>query len=109
MIRSGVDFHVLVDLPDPMLVFGDSYRVNQTVFNFLDNAAKFTQFGSIQFVVSEVPQGPFERDHKIKFTLRDTGIGISSDNLTHLFSAFYQVLLSLLLGISSEIFAEVSR
>lgn len=64
----------------------DKRRLKQMIVNLLSNAVKFTpQFGSVKLDVQP------ENDHAVRFTVSDTGIGISSEQLENLFKPFVQV------------------
>jgi signal transduction histidine kinase/CheY-like chemotaxis protein len=77
--------------PDPELpdqVRGDAGRLRQVLLNLLGNAVKFTSKGSVRLeATAESSQG---NQLLVRFTVRDTGIGIAPDNLAHLFSFFSQ-------------------
>ena len=63
---------------------GDPLRVKQILINLLSNAIKFTHIGGISVRVTLNDQS------KIAIAVHDTGIGIKSDHLKHLFEAFVQ-------------------
>ena len=64
----------------------DKRRLKQMIVNLLSNAVKFTpQFGSMRLEITP------ENDHAVRFTVSDTGIGISSEQLENLFKPFVQV------------------
>jgi CheY-like chemotaxis protein len=65
----------------------DAMRVRQIVFNLLSNACKFTEKGAVLLTVS-----PVEHDGgaAIAFAVRDSGIGISEEQLGRLFQEFSQ-------------------
>lgn len=73
----------------PAGLVGDEMRIRQILINLLNNAAKFTEEGSITL------SARWEKtsiDHgNIHFAVKDTGIGIKSDDLAKLFSAFTRV------------------
>ncbi|HIJ64301.1 MAG TPA: PAS domain-containing protein, partial [Rhodospirillaceae bacterium] len=72
----------------PPLLVGDPLRLKQILLNLVGNAVKFTEAGSVDLRV-EVDQDP--GDHvMLRFSVRDTGIGIAGDRLDHLFQAFTQ-------------------
>ncbi len=65
----------------------DAVKVRQCLFNLLGNAAKFTERGTITLVVRRAPSA--ERDW-ITFAIRDTGIGMTPEQLGRLFKRFNQ-------------------
>ncbi|GGA12739.1 hypothetical protein GCM10008018_67200 [Paenibacillus marchantiophytorum] len=75
-----------MDLPD--IVSGDSFRLEQVLINLLNNAIKFTKYGYIRLKVQlaeHVDEGVI-----ISFSMEDSGIGISKEQLSHLFLPFSQ-------------------
>src|SRR5205085_5459812 len=62
----------------------DMIRVRQILLNLLSNACKFTENGLITLGIER--SGPAE----IKFTVKDTGIGMTEEQLSRLFQAFSQ-------------------
>ena len=80
--------HVSRSADLPAAVTGDAMRLEQVVTNLLGNALKFTQAGSIELTVER--RG--ERGGRIvlEFGVRDTGIGISAEQLERLFTPFTQ-------------------
>ncbi len=68
------------------VIHTDLTKVRQTLFNLLSNAAKFTENGRISLSVHRTP-GPEER---ILFSVTDTGIGMTPEQLSRLFQAFTQ-------------------
>ncbi len=68
---------------------GDGMKLKQVIINILGNAVKFTpEGGSVHFVIEEGPR--FEDMATLKFTMRDTGIGMSKEYLPHIFDVFSQ-------------------
>ena len=74
------------ELPDRLR--GDPLRLRQVLFNLVGNAIKFTHRGSVELRAEKVEPGA--EDLRIRFTVRDTGIGISPEFLPQLFSPFTQ-------------------
>ncbi|MCB0166830.1 MAG: hypothetical protein KDI79_21565 [Anaerolineae bacterium] len=69
----------------------DPVRVRQILRNVLDNAAKFTQNGTVQLTVHREPHPAPEM---VIFQVSDTGIGMSPEQVDHIFEAFTQVDMS---------------
>ncbi len=76
----------LVDLPESLL--GDPTRLSQALLNYLGNAIKFTEKGSIRIRASVVSEDTTTL--LVRFEVEDTGIGIAPDALARLFTAFEQ-------------------
>ncbi len=75
--------------PDvPHLVRGDPTRVRQVLMNLIGNAIKFTEQGEV--AVSAVVAGGDTNRASVRFRVRDTGIGISEDQLASIFREFSQ-------------------
>lgn len=73
----------------PQYIIADQTRLLQILSNLTSNALKFTENGEVKVDVSLVwSKGKF---HKIKVEVRDSGIGITPENLKLLFNAFTQV------------------
>ena len=68
---------------------GDDMKLRQIMINILGNAVKFTpQGGKVSFVVEEVAR--FDGKSTLRFTISDTGIGMSKEYLPKIFDAFSQ-------------------
>ncbi len=75
--------------PDvPVQLLGDPFRINQVLTNLVSNAIKFTDEGSIILRVSRV-EGD-QHQARLRFEVRDSGIGIQPEQLDRLFDAFVQ-------------------
>ncbi len=68
----------------PVAVSGDVTRLRQILLNLLSNAVKFTEAGEVVLTVSA------GTDDDLRFTVRDTGIGLSEAGLSRLFQSFSQ-------------------
>ena len=75
--------------PDCRLV-GDVSRLRQVIVNLLANAVKFTERGEVVLTVSDVGGSGPDEPREIEVAVRDTGIGLSSEQCARLFSAFTQ-------------------
>ncbi|MDX2108387.1 MAG: ATP-binding protein [Candidatus Melainabacteria bacterium] len=85
------DLNLLVEI-DPSLssnVLGDDQRVGQVLLNLLNNAIKFTEKGLVKIEVSEIENS--ENNVRIRFSVTDTGIGVSNEEASRLFAPFTQV------------------
>lgn len=72
----------------PSLLIGDPVRLRQILINLLGNALKFTEKGKIEFIVSVLEES--NERVVIRFSIKDTGIGIAKDKLDSIFDAFTQ-------------------
>ncbi|MEY2632892.1 MAG: hypothetical protein RIR00_1546, partial [Pseudomonadota bacterium] len=73
----------------PQKVEGDANRLRQVLFNLLGNAVKFTTHGKVIFHAERLPAAT-PGQAQLRFSVRDTGIGISRDEQGKLFQAFTQ-------------------
>ena len=78
--------HVASDVPDR--VFGDPGRLRQVLINLVGNAIKFTHVGEIEVEVCCEDTGPDQA--RLRFVVRDTGIGIAADKFATIFESFSQ-------------------
>ncbi|MCM5681715.1 response regulator [Schlegelella sp. S2-27] len=69
----------------PLRIHADERRLRQVLLNLLDNAVKFTERGQVALRVART--GPAQ----LRFEVSDTGIGISEEQIHHLFRPFEQV------------------
>lgn len=77
----------------PTAVIGDQKRLRQVLINLLGNAIKFTEAGEVRFEVSLVHGASKATGDRslIRFAVRDTGIGMTSEQLSRIFLPFEQV------------------
>ncbi len=85
---KGLSVAYLIDDGVPDMVTGDILRLRQILVNVLSNAIKFTEEGEVVLAV-----GLEETEHgeRIRFSVRDTGIGIAEDVMSKLFKTFSQI------------------
>ncbi|RYZ52115.1 MAG: response regulator, partial [Proteobacteria bacterium] len=81
--ENGIDFTLRADTPLPDPVTSDPTRVRQILSNIVGNAIKFTKKGLVELIVSYA-------DDKLRFVVKDSGVGISSEEANRLFKAFGQ-------------------
>jgi two-component system phosphate regulon sensor histidine kinase PhoR len=63
---------------------GDPFQLEQMLVNLIDNAVKYTEKGTVAVSLAM-------KDRDIVIEVRDTGIGIPEEHLTHIFERFYVV------------------
>jgi signal transduction histidine kinase/HAMP domain-containing protein/CheY-like chemotaxis protein len=86
--RLGFMITTGTEVPDDLVT--DKQRLRQILYNLLSNAVKFTERGRVELLIETAAAQSPDTGSRIVFTVTDTGIGISPDNLTNIFSAFQQ-------------------
>ncbi len=82
------EFTTHVQGTPPELLLGDKLRLNQILINLLSNAIKYTPSGGkIEFTVCELPQSA-PQYAKLRFIVKDNGIGMSDEFQKHVFDPF---------------------
>jgi two-component system sensor histidine kinase/response regulator len=86
--EKGLEFlaHVAPAIPECLL--GDPLRLGQILTNFVNNAVKFTEHGEIRLEIELLDRAGDKV--QLKFSVRDTGIGMSSEQSSKLFQPFVQ-------------------
>jgi signal transduction histidine kinase/two-component SAPR family response regulator len=89
--RLALELHLDEDVP--RRVRGDRQRLRQILTNLLNNAVKFTDKGGVELRLEAVgDKDDARRDNAVlRFSVRDTGIGIPEDSLSSIFESFTQV------------------
>ena len=94
MIRSqcdekGLDFIARSEIGAEERFIGDAMKLRQVLINILGNAVKFTPVpGSVTFTAEK--SAVYDDRQTLRFTIRDTGIGMGKDFLAHIFEPFSQ-------------------
>jgi two-component system sensor histidine kinase RpfC len=83
-----VDFVVSIMPEVPPAVRGDALHLRQVLINLAGNAVKFTEHGSVTVHVSS--QAETDTGVRLKFSVRDTGIGIAPEAQSRIFESFTQ-------------------
>ncbi|MFZ2470340.1 MAG: PAS domain S-box protein [Methanothrix sp.] len=86
--EKGLQVTCLVDPDVPMLLRGDAGRLRQILANLGGNGVKFTNQGKVKIEVKVEKEE--ETNITLRFSIRDTGIGIPADRLAVLFTPFTQ-------------------
>jgi PAS domain S-box-containing protein len=85
---KGLTLDIKLDNDLPESIHADSLRIGQVLSNFLSNAMKFTSTGRIEVAIKPEPN---EQDELIlRFTVTDSGIGLTDKAIDRLFTAFTQ-------------------
>ena len=86
--EQGIGFRLTKDPHVPDWFLGDSKRLEQILLNVLNNAVKFTSEGEVSLDVRLIAR---ENDrYHIAFTISDTGIGMTEEQIERLFTPFEQ-------------------
>ncbi|MFV8372301.1 PAS domain S-box protein [Flavobacterium sp. LB2P74] len=87
--QKNIDLILDIDNSVPQYIFADSVRLKQILVNLLSNAIKFTNFGEIRLDIDEIDVSDKKRS-TIKFSVKDTGVGIKTGNNEKIFNSFVQ-------------------
>ncbi|MEH6344352.1 MAG: ATP-binding protein [Bermanella sp.] len=91
--NKSLTFEILFEQNVPESLLGDPTRIRQVLVNFVSNAIKFTHEGSVKVHISLVHSDPKTTDDsriQVLFKVTDTGIGITTENISKLFQKFEQ-------------------
>jgi heavy metal sensor kinase len=79
------DLKFTCDAAGPLRVSGDQRLIQRMIANLIDNAIKYTSVGgTVKLAVHR------KNDHSVVITVKDSGIGISDQDLPHIFERFYR-------------------
>jgi signal transduction histidine kinase/CheY-like chemotaxis protein/HPt (histidine-containing phosphotransfer) domain-containing protein len=86
---KGLQLEAILHSRSDAFFIGDGHRLRQILLNLLNNAIKFTRSGSVTLTVAEGMMRETRRHYR--FTVEDTGIGISQHEHGNLFQRFHQL------------------
>lgn len=87
-LHKSLNFEVISDLSEPLFVLGDQERIRQIISNFVANAIKFTEKGTISLSLEHKKAA--DGLNQIRFAVSDEGIGIHPAHLQRVFDKFTQ-------------------
>ncbi|MCK4494605.1 MAG: response regulator [Methylococcales bacterium] len=87
--KKSLDLKFLLDKNIPLTLIGDSLRLKQILLNLVTNAIKFTSQGHILVDIQLLGIQP--KKVMLKFSVADTGVGLTPKQVTRLFQSFSQV------------------
>ncbi|ASA57427.1 LuxQ periplasmic sensor domain-containing protein [Vibrio gazogenes] len=85
--EKGLELDVMTNIQEDTIVVIDQIRLNQIIFNLLNNAIKFTREGEICVLIN---LNHSEEGARFHASISDTGIGIGHDDLSLIFEPFIQ-------------------
>ena len=87
-VKKGLDLSIRYSDDIPNWFRGDAGKIRQIVLNLISNALKFTAHGSVTVSVTAVAVSGDQ--HRVRIAVRDTGIGITTEQQSRLFEDFNQ-------------------
>lgn len=87
--KKNIQLILDIDKNVPQYILTDSVRLKQILVNLLSNAIKFTHFGEIRLDINQI-ESSSKRSSTVKFSVKDTGVGIKTDNNKKIFKSFVQ-------------------
>ena len=88
-IQNDNKLYIEISKDIPELIHGNTVHLSQVLMNLISNACKFTESGNVHIIVK--PLKVNDSKLSIKFTIKDTGIGIAEEMLESIFDEFSQV------------------
>lgn len=87
--EKNLEFAISISPEVPLNLIGDPLRIGQILCNFCSNSIKFTDKGEIVILVS-VKEKLDSNKYKIQFSVNDTGIGLTNEQIDKMFQEFSQ-------------------
>ena len=90
LVNRDLNFKVTRETPKQPYVLADRVRIREVLVNVLGNAVKFTEDGGTISFCTEYSHGSDSQHIVVRYTVSDTGVGISEEFLPHIFDEFTQ-------------------
>lgn len=87
--EKGISLELINKTPSNLGLLGDPVRLTQVLNNLISNAIKFTEKGSVAFLIQSVKET--SDSITLHFEVKDTGVGVSEENIDRIFERFMQV------------------
>lgn len=88
-VKKSISLNLKSDKNVPQWIYGDVTRIRQILSNLISNAIKFTESGSVELMIGS--ENKDNEEHEVKFSIKDSGIGMSEEAQKKLFVSFSQV------------------
>lgn len=88
--EKGIELLFATDADLPLTMVGDPLRLGQVLINLANNAVKFTERGEVVISSELVAQDQRRNEVTVRFSVKDTGIGMTPEQIGKLFQAFSQ-------------------
>ncbi|HSR74284.1 MAG TPA: ATP-binding protein, partial [Sulfurovum sp.] len=87
--EEHIDFNIFLDPQLPTLLIGDPTKISQVIVNLVSNAIKFTpEYGEVSVRIEKLSES--KDTVEVKFSVSDTGIGLTEEQKDKIFDAFSQ-------------------
>ncbi|WP_286755324.1 ATP-binding protein [Roseivirga sp. UBA838] len=87
--EKGIVLETTIAPGVPQIIVSDPIRLSQVLYNLIGNAIKFTHSGSVTLAVEPVSQKA--KSLRLKFSVHDTGVGMSEESIAKILEPFTQV------------------
>ncbi|MEJ2693781.1 MAG: PhnD/SsuA/transferrin family substrate-binding protein [Candidatus Thiodiazotropha sp.] len=104
--EKGLALHMKLPPSIPRYIVTDASKLRQVILNLLSNAVKYTDQGEVELSVSAKT---LDGQTQLNFRVRDTGIGIATEDLEHVFQPFFQAEDSAALNVGTGLGLTISR
>lgn len=87
--EKNLELSVRIDDSIPQNLLGDPVRINQVMMNLTGNAIKYTTKGKVEVFVEQLSSK--EKEASVRFSIKDSGIGIPQEKVNFIFESFNQL------------------